>query len=190
MTADHCGTDRRLRLFAVCLESDALPARLSVLGMGAFCGCASSRSRASRGRRGSGGIRRIGRSCRPLCAIAFASGVCRSWRSSSSTRARSCTRRRSARRFAGWSFCDDRLRGLVVPRSVESIGKFCFHVCQALIAVTFEENWRLRVIHEDAFSCTGLTEIVAPGTVQCIHRDARDTCKLLSTVHFESGSAL
>jgi hypothetical protein len=94
------------------------------------------------------------------------------------------------KRFDEWAFCDSGIRSMTIPRSVETIGKFCFHACLSLITVTFEQGGRLALIDDHAFSHTDLREIVIPETVQYIGKLAFHSCKLLAMVDFEPKSVL
>jgi hypothetical protein len=93
-------------------------------------------------------------------------------------------------RLDDWAFCDSTLREFVVPLSVVEIGKFCFHVCQSLSILRFNDGGALRFIDDHAFSHTGLRELFVPKTVEQIGRHCFDSCKLLATVEFEEPSAL
>ncbi|MBR4051221.1 MAG: leucine-rich repeat protein [Clostridia bacterium] len=69
-------------------------------------------------------------------------------------------------------YSDDYIESIVIPASLEEIGKSAFNSCQELTEVVFEEDSSLRVIHSSAFNYTSLREFDIPESVVKIGSDA------------------
>ena len=84
-----------------------------------------------------------------------------------------CVLREDTKAIADYAFySDDYLESIVIPASLEEIGKSAFNSCQELTEVVFEEDSSLRVIHSSAFNYTSLREFDIPESVVKIGSDA------------------
>jgi hypothetical protein len=90
------------------------------------------------------------------------------------------------------AFADcDKLRGLIIPSSVEIIGNACFWSCKVLASVTFESPSNLRRIEERAFSdCTGLRSLALPSSVAFVGNLCFEGCRYLTNLTISSPSQL
>ena len=94
------------------------------------------------------------------------------------------------------AFCLSSLVSISIPASVETIEGGAFFRCTALQTVTFEEGSKLKTIKNGSIwsgvfeSCTSLTTIEIPASVETIGYDAFFGCSSLKTVTFEKGSKL
>jgi hypothetical protein len=79
---------------------------------------------------------------------------------------------------------------IVVPASLEVLGKSCFCRCYSLSWVRFESGSKLTRIEKLAFHGSGLVEIVVPASVEFLGENCFLECESLSSVTFESGSKL
>jgi hypothetical protein len=86
--------------------------------------------------------------------------------------------------------CDFSLNRLWIPAQIELIKLKCFKLCQQLEWTVFETNSRLMRIEKEAFTETGLLDIVIPLSVEVIEPRCFYRCKSLLSVTFESGSRL
>lgn len=83
------------------------------------------------------------------------------------------------------------LKGVSIPQSVESIGKYAFAACGALESVTFEGRPTVRSIGGQAFLlCKSLKEIEIPASVETIGKYAFEMCESLRAVDYAEGSKL
>ena len=86
---------------------------------------------------------------------------------------KNCVLREGTKAIADYAFySDDYLESIVIPSSLEEIGKSAFNSCQELTKVVFEENSSLKVIHNSAFNYTSLREFEIPDSVVKIGSDA------------------
>ena len=94
------------------------------------------------------------------------------------------------------AFCLSSLVSISIPASVETIEGGAFFRCTALQTVTFEKGSKLKTIKNGSIwsgvfeSCTSLTTIEIPASVETIGYDAFSGCSSLKTVTFEKGSKL
>jgi hypothetical protein len=94
------------------------------------------------------------------------------------------------------AFCHSSLVSISIPASVETIEGGAFFRCTALQTVTFEKGSKLKTIKNGSGwsgvfeSCTSLTSIEIPASVETIGYDAFQGCSSLKTVTFEKGSKL
>ena len=91
------------------------------------------------------------------------------------------------------------LTAIEIPASVTTIGESAFKGCSSLTTVTFEKGSQLKTIaggyrgsdYYGAFtSCTALTSIEIPASVETIEATAFYACTSLKIVTFEKGSQL
>lgn len=91
------------------------------------------------------------------------------------------------------------LTAIEIPASVTTIGESAFKGCSSLATVTFEKGSQLKTIaggyrgsdYYGAFtSCTALTSIEIPASVETIGATAFKGCSSLKIVTFEKGSQL
>ena len=91
------------------------------------------------------------------------------------------------------------LTSIEIPANVETIGPSTFFGCSSLATVTFEKGSQLKTIaggyrgsdYYGAFtSCTALTSIEIPASVETIEATAFYACTSLKIVTFEKGSQL
>ena len=91
------------------------------------------------------------------------------------------------------------LTSIEIPANVETIGPSTFKGCSSLTTVTFEKGSQLKTIaggyrgsdYYGAFtSCTALTSIEIPASVETIEATAFYACTSLKIVTFEKGSQL
>ena len=86
---------------------------------------------------------------------------------------KNCVLREGTKAIADYAFySDDYLESIVIPSSLEEIGKSAFNSCQELTKVVFEEDSSLKVIHNSAFNYTSLREFEIPDSVVKIGSDA------------------
>lgn len=94
------------------------------------------------------------------------------------------------------AFCLSSLVSISIPASVETIEGGAFFRCTALQTVTFEKGSKLKTIKNGSIwsgvfkSCTSLTTIEIPASVETIRGGAFSDCTFLKTVTFEKGSQL
>ena len=94
------------------------------------------------------------------------------------------------------AFWGSSLVSISIPASVETIEGGAFCRCTALQTVTFEKGSKLKTIKSGSIwsgvfeSCTSLTTIEIPASVETIGYDAFFGCSSLKTVTFEKGSKL
>ena len=69
-----------------------------------------------------------------------------------------------------YCFCDTRIREIVIPRTVKSIGDNAFYECKNLIDVTLPEG--LESIGVGCFRYTAIKEIIIPKSVKSIGKYA------------------
>ena len=92
------------------------------------------------------------------------------------------------------AFWGSSLVSISIPASVETIEGGAFCRCTALQTVTFEKGSKLKTIKSGSIwsgvfeSCTSLTSIEIPASVETIGWIAFDGCTSLQTVTFEKGS--
>jgi hypothetical protein len=86
--------------------------------------------------------------------------------------------------FSNWS----RLMAVLIPASVELLGKECF-LAPSLSELAFESGSALIRIDESAFrACLLLRSVCIPRSVTVLGESCFSTCHSLSTLTFESGS--
>ena len=94
----------------------------------------------------------------------------------------------------GSIFYKSKLKTVVIPANVTTIGGSAFENCSSLATVTFEKGSQLKTIaggYYGAFSdCKTLKAIEIPASVETIEASAFDHCSSLTTVTFEKGSQL
>jgi hypothetical protein len=78
------------------------------------------------------------------------------------------------------AFSNSSLLSMVIPRTVEIIGSYCFRGCKSLSSVSIESGSLLRRIESSAFSNSSLPSIVIPRTVEIISSSCFSYCKSLS----------
>ena len=94
------------------------------------------------------------------------------------------------------AFWGSSLVSISIPASVETIEGGAFCRCTALQTVTFEKGSKLKTIKSGSIwsgvfeSCTSLTSIEIPASVETIEEDAFLGCSSLKTVTFEKGTQL
>jgi hypothetical protein len=80
--------------------------------------------------------------------------------------------------------------GIVRPRSVRVLSRWCFCDCKLLTSVRFESGSALSEIGDSAFTYSGLTSIVSPASAEVIGNCAFYQCCSLASVTFEAESNL
>ena len=94
----------------------------------------------------------------------------------------------------GSIFYKSKLKTVVIPANVTTIGGSAFENCSSLATVTFEKGSQLKTIaggYYGAFSdCKTLKAIEIPASVETIEASAFYGCSSLTTVTFEKGSQL
>ena len=94
----------------------------------------------------------------------------------------------------GSIFYKSKLKTVVIPANVTTIGGSAFENCSSLATVTFEKGSQLKTIaggYYGAFSdCKTLKAIEIPASVETIEASAFKGCSKLATVTFEQGSQL
>jgi hypothetical protein len=92
---------------------------------------------------------------------------------------------------AGAFFKSDRLKSILVPASVESLGDECFGQCMSLSSVTFESESKLLQIGARALvDCSYLESISVPASVESLGDKCFGWCRSLSSVKFGPESKL
>jgi predicted transcriptional regulator len=94
---------------------------------------------------------------------------------------------RFVRAIRSKAFSGSSLLSIVIPRTVEIIGSFCFSACKSLSSVLIESGSLLRRIEPSAFSNSSLPSIVIPRTVEIIDGSAFSNCEGL-LISIEEGS--
>jgi hypothetical protein len=82
------------------------------------------------------------------------------------------------------------LRTIIIPTSVEILGKYSFYNCKSLASITFKSGSKLQRIEDSTVMESGLTSIIIPASVEVLGKSYFSTCELLLSVAFESGSKL
>ncbi|MCQ4796412.1 leucine-rich repeat domain-containing protein [Anaerofustis stercorihominis] len=88
------------------------------------------------------------------------------------------------------AFFNSKLKSIRIPRSVETISRNAFFLCEDLNSCTFEPGSALKTIGEYVFSRVGLESITIPKNITKISGRAIEQCPNLTTVDTEEGSAL
>ena len=94
------------------------------------------------------------------------------------------------------AFCGSSLVSISIPAGVKTIGNGTFNLCTSLQTVTFEKGSQLKAFENSSGwggvfqSCTSLTTIEIPASVETIKYSAFNGCTSLKTVTFEKGSQL
>ena len=94
------------------------------------------------------------------------------------------------------AFCGSSLVSISIPAGVKTIGNGTFNLCTSLQTVTFEKGSQLKAFENSSGwggvfqSCTSLTTIEIPASVETIGYNAFFGCSSLKTVTFEKGSQL
>ena len=94
------------------------------------------------------------------------------------------------------AFCGSSLVSISIPAGVKTIGNGTFNLCTSLQTVTFEKGSQLKAFENSSGwggvfqSCTSLTTIEIPASVETIGYNAFYGCTSLQTVTFEKGSQL
>jgi virulence-associated protein VagC len=76
---------------------------------------------------------------------------------------------------------------IVIPQSVELIGKYCFAYSHCVSEIMFENDCNLKQIDIAAFRYSNLTSVRIPRTVEFIGKSCFHGCKSLSEIIFEGG---
>ena len=71
------------------------------------------------------------------------------------------------------AFSETSLSSILIPKSVNKIGDFCFTNCTLLKSITFEENSVLQYIGEKCFNGTQITDFQLPSSIE--YCDSSDT---------------
>jgi hypothetical protein len=82
------------------------------------------------------------------------------------------------------------LEKILLPASLEDIGKWCFNRCRSLLEVRFESGSKLRVIGDQAFRESGLRKITLPSTLESLGPWCFSICSSLVEVNCEAESKL
>lgn len=77
-----------------------------------------------------------------------------------------------------------KIRSIVVPSSVKTIGGFAFEGMETLESVTFSAGSRLEVIGDEAFAYTGITSFTMPASLRTLGQIAFLGCHDLRTIVF------
>lgn len=77
-----------------------------------------------------------------------------------------------------------KIRSIVVPSTVKTIGGFAFEGMETLESVTFSADSRLEVIGDEAFAYTGITSFAMPASLRTLGQIAFLGCHDLRTVEF------
>ena len=94
------------------------------------------------------------------------------------------------------AFFNTSLVSISIPAGVKTIGKEAFEYCTSLQTVTFEKGSKLKAFESGSGwggvfgSCTSLTTIEIPASVETIGHYTFSDCTSLQTVTFEKGSQL
>lgn len=84
----------------------------------------------------------------------------------------------------------DNLPEITIPAKVVSIGSHAFYNCKALVSITFAASSKLEKIGASAFGYTPISSIALPKSLQSLGESAFFSCENLKKVTFESGSNL
>jgi hypothetical protein len=60
---------------------------------------------------------------------------------------------------------------VAVPASVKLLGEECFSRCRSLFSVAFESGSKLSGIKSNAFSYTGLTDMIVPASLEILSEE-------------------
>ena len=82
------------------------------------------------------------------------------------------------------------IKKIVIPSSVEELGKEAFFICKNLETVEFALNSRLKKIGGHAFVGCGIKKMIIPSSVEEIGDYAFSNCENLETVEFAPNSQL
>ena len=87
----------------------------------------------------------------------------------------------SATEIADWA-CYDQLglTTLIIPGSVEIIGRYAFGDCETLVNLTLNEG--VKIIKENAFEDTSIAEVTFPKSIKKIEDDALDSSTIKKVV--------
>lgn len=77
-----------------------------------------------------------------------------------------------------------KIRSIVVPSTVKTIGGFAFEGMETLESVTFSADSRLEVVGDEAFAYTGITSFAMPASLRTLGQIAFLGCHDLRTVEF------
>lgn len=88
------------------------------------------------------------------------------------------------------SFMKNKLVNIVIPKSVNKIGKSCFDSCKILQSVTFSQGSKLEKIEEKSFANTSLNMISIPPNVKEIEKEAFSMCDTLKIISIDGNSQL
>jgi hypothetical protein len=89
-----------------------------------------------------------------------------------------------------FSWCG-RLRAIVIPASVNSLGRRCFAGCRSLETVSFCAGSRLTKIQQETFAyCSALKSITLPPGVSIVDQACFCGCNLLESLVFPADSNL
>ena len=87
-------------------------------------------------------------------------------------------------------YYNQNLKSIKIPSNITKIGNSCFQGCLNLKEVIFEENSKLEVIGERAFSTTFIKEIKIPSSTKIIKEGAFGYCTNLNKVELKNNSIL
>jgi hypothetical protein len=79
---------------------------------------------------------------------------------------------------------------IVVPKSIELIGEYCFSRCESLNEAIFESGCNLKRIEKWAFRFSGLNSIRIPSKVEFIGEYCFSRCRSLTEVIFEGEAVI
>jgi hypothetical protein len=77
------------------------------------------------------------------------------------------------------AFAFSGLKSIVIPRSVEVLGKHCFSWCKSLIEVIFEDEGNLERSCESAFGHSAVKAIRIPNSIECLGKSCFWECHSL-----------
>lgn len=82
------------------------------------------------------------------------------------------------------------IKKIVIPSSVEYIGRGAFYECKKLTSIQFSKNSKLKRIESSTFFNCSIEHISVPSSVEVIGKSAFFLCTSLQKVYFEDDSKL